>query len=150
MRANARRFLRRPVRTLDRHASGLPSPSSSPFRSVLAFFSNALRSTRGIPASMPPWITTRDPRIGRKRNETGVEWRDVLRVLSSDETRAAVLARYRAAGFTPDDFATSGLARDAMADALTRAEDVLELQAGSVRAAMRAAIRAVRRRLERA
>lgn len=100
--------------------------------------------------SMNTTHAARDTRFGRRKNATGVRWPDVLRALSSDETRAAVLTRYRAGGWSPDDFASNGLARDAMADALTHAEDLLELQRGSTRAAEREAVREVRRRLERA
>jgi hypothetical protein len=67
-----------------------------------------------------------------------VTWPDVLRVIARDEVRDAVLGRYRAAGFTPDDFATKRRAREAMADALSRAEDISPA----------AAIQDVRRRLE--
>ena len=82
-------------------------------------------------------------------------WPAVLAVLETDETRSTCLSRYRDAGFTPDDFARSRPAREAMSDALTRTEDWLEYQSMSrpCRAhlydAARAAIRNVRRRLER-
>lgn len=74
-------------------------------------------------------------------------WPDVLRVIHDDETRSAVLTRYRAAGWTPDDFARCRAARAAMADAVTRREDVLELRRG--RDAERAELRELRRRIER-
>lgn len=63
------------------------------------------------------------------------------------EARALALSLYRAAGYGPDDFARSRAARMAMADALTRTEDHLEIQ-GARRDAERGRIRAVRRRLE--
>lgn len=81
-------------------------------------------------------------------------WPDVLRVLQDDEARSYATTRYRAAGFGPDDFARSRAAREAMADALTRTEDWLEMlgvdgiRRGAKLEAERAAIRDVRRRLE--
>jgi hypothetical protein len=53
------------------------------------------------------------------------------------------LTRFRARGFEPDDFGHSRPAREAMADALARTEDELEL-----RRARTDLIRQVRRRLE--
>ena len=64
----------------------------------------------------------------------------------TDTTRAAVLARFRAAGGDRDAWRVRD--RTLMADALTRAEDELELRAGSRAAAERSAIRVVRRALE--
>jgi hypothetical protein len=75
-------------------------------------------------------------------------YRDVLRVLQSDAARSGALMRYRAAGFTADDFATRRNARETMADALSRTEDVLEGVRGAHAQAERAVIRDVRRRLE--
>ncbi len=75
-----------------------------------------------------------------------ISYPDVLRALSSDETRSAALTAYRTAGFSPDDFAHRLAARAAMAEALTAVEDGCELR-GSRRE--REAVRAVRRRLER-
>jgi hypothetical protein len=75
-----------------------------------------------------------------------VRWPDVMRALYSDETRAKALDRYRSDGHTPDDFARSRAAREAMADALTRTEDWLEDE--HPRWPDRASIKAVRRRLE--
>ena len=95
---------------------------------------------------------------GQKRPRTAgtrVTWPDVLAVVQGDETRSRCLLRYRLAGFTPDDFGRSRLAREAMSDALTRTEDLLEYQAvdrprrAHLYDAERAAIRNVRRRLER-
>jgi hypothetical protein len=74
-----------------------------------------------------------------------VTWPDVVRILHADEARDFVMGRYRAAGFTPDDFGHKRPAREAMADALTRAEDRLGLAPSSP---ARDAIRDVRRRLE--
>jgi hypothetical protein len=75
-------------------------------------------------------------------------WPDVLRALSSDESRSTAIARFRAAGFTADDFGHVPSARSAMCDSLTRAEDALELKRGSSAATERAAIKIIRRRLE--
>ena len=74
-------------------------------------------------------------------------WPDVLRVLQDDETRSQALGHYRAAGFTPDDFGRSRLARESMAQALTAVEDWLET-AHPRRLAEREALRRVRRRVE--
>jgi hypothetical protein len=68
-----------------------------------------------------------------------VTWPDVVRALHRDATREAALARYREAAFTPDDFGHQRAAREAMADALTRAED---------RCGSDDRLRGVRRRLE--
>lgn len=75
-------------------------------------------------------------------------WADVLRAVLGGEARSAALGAYRAAGFTPDDFGRLRAARMAMADALTRCEDRLEIAHPGTRAE-RGAIRTVRRRLER-
>lgn len=86
------------------------------------------------------------PRFARKttsRPFATVTWPDVARVLHRESTRDAALGRYRAAGWTPDDFASKRKAREAMANALTRVEDQLELSTAS-----RDAVRDVRRRLE--
>jgi hypothetical protein len=75
-----------------------------------------------------------------------VTWPDVLR--AAQGSRDSVLAAYRAAEFGSEDFARLRPAREAMADALTRAEDRLETKRGAVNAAEREAIRGVRCRLE--
>lgn len=87
----------------------------------------------------------------------GVTFADVLRAVQGDETRSYALGRYRAAGHSVDAFGTGSkgghrAAREAMADALSRTEDWLEVderRAGrDQRQAERLAIRDVRRRLE--
>lgn len=93
---------------------------------------------------------SRHPEKTRARNGdaslgTPIGWPDVLRAIQSDGARQHALALYRAAGFGPDDFARGRGARSAMTDALTRTEDYLEQRNAH---AERAAIRAVRRRLE--
>lgn len=106
------------------------------------------------------------PRFGRSSPGGAIGWSDVLRALDADEAvRADVLALYRQ-GFrgcrsqwhpdpdaprvwTPDDFATRRGARECMADALTAAEDRLDLERRSPRReALALALRDVRRRLE--
>jgi len=73
-------------------------------------------------------------------------WPDVLRAIAEcGEARTLALAHYRASGFTPDDFAHSRAARECMADALTRAEDWLEMHRPRFD---RGVIQAVRRSLE--
>ena len=84
-------------------------------------------------------------RAGRR----AIGWADVLRAVELDDVRSYVLGRYRGAGFSPDNFGHSRAAREAMADALSRTEDWLELQRGSLRQQARASIREVRRQLER-
>lgn len=76
-----------------------------------------------------------------------VTWPDIVRAVERETTRETLMARYRAAGFTPDDFAGRRGAREAMADALTRTEDALE-DRSSVGSRERAALCDVRRRLE--
>jgi hypothetical protein len=84
------------------------------------------------------------------RRKSVLGWPTVLRALQDDEGRLDVMSRYRAAGFTPDDFANVRAARETMADALTRTEDRVELlRAASRRDEQRRAVRDVRRRLER-
>lgn len=63
-----------------------------------------------------------------KSRQCAIGWSDVVRAVPRDIVRQRVTERYRAAGFTPDDFARLASARAAMADALTRAEDWLELE----------------------
>lgn len=63
-----------------------------------------------------------------KSGGRALRWSDVLRAIPRDLVRLRVLERYRAQGFTADDFARLGSARAAMADALTRAQDWLELE----------------------
>jgi len=72
-------------------------------------------------------------------------YRNVLAVLQSDYARTLTMRLYRAAGYSARDFARCGKARAAMADALSYAEDALELR-GARRE--RGPIRAIRRRLE--
>jgi len=73
-------------------------------------------------------------------------WPDVLRAIAeSEDARTLALTLYRAAGHMPDDFAHSRAARECMADALTRAEDWLEMHHPRFE---RAGIQAVRRSLE--
>ena len=74
-----------------------------------------------------------------------IAWREVLGALPGDDTRTAALARYRAAGYTADGFATRRQARLAMVEALVATEDALE---PTRRQMERDALRAVRRRLE--
>lgn len=80
-----------------------------------------------------------------------VEWTDALRVLQRPEARQRVSSSLRAAGFRPDHVGlTAGrsrAARSALADALTWAEDWLEMEVQRSEVE-RAAIRGVRRRLE--
>jgi hypothetical protein len=76
---------------------------------------------------------------------TLLRWPDVLSVLATDGARERALRLYREAGFSPNDFERLR-ARAAMANALSRTEDWLELEGGHRRE--RAVIRDVRRRLE--
>ena len=93
------------------------------------------------------------PRVEAARATRPVErvcWRDVVRVLPDPETRSCALSAFRGSGFDADSFGTRRSAREALADALTRAEDWLELTypRSPRRQAERAAIRELRRRLE--
>jgi len=76
-----------------------------------------------------------------------VAWPDVLRVVQRDETRSLVLERFRSSGFSADSFGRSAKSRVAAADALTAAEDWLEMNRPGAQDE-RSAIRDVRRRLE--
>lgn len=79
---------------------------------------------------------------------TAITWATILRAVQSEETRQAVLLRYRGAGFAPDDFRGHRPAREAIAQTLTRAEDHLELRSSATKGERRT-IADVRRRLER-
>ncbi len=74
-----------------------------------------------------------------------LEYREVVRVLGTDENRTFALSLYREAGFTGDCFATKTAARVSLAEALIALEDRLE---PGRRQTDREAIRGVRRRLE--
>jgi hypothetical protein len=75
-------------------------------------------------------------------------WPDVLRALAPLESRQRVLGAVKAAGFSPDSWG-SRASLQALADALTRAEDSPELaHRGRVRDRERATLRDLRRRLE--
>lgn len=85
-----------------------------------------------------------------------VTWPEVLRVLPDPAAQSYAVTLYNAHGFLPDDMSvnekahgTAGRrrrrARAAMADALARTEDLLEIRR---RHSQRLAVRAVRRRLE--
>lgn len=74
-------------------------------------------------------------------------WGDVLRPLQRDEARSVALSLYRARGYSPDDFGRVRAARGAMADALSRTEDWLEIEHPRCETE-RAAVRRVRRALE--
>jgi hypothetical protein len=76
-----------------------------------------------------------------------LEWRAVSRRLSGTKARGDVLREYRAAGFGPDDFHLRQ-ARIALADALTRAEDQLELESAGRQTRERTQLKALRRELE--
>jgi hypothetical protein len=80
--------------------------------------------------------------------ERPVTWPDVLRVIQEEPTRSTALARFRAAEFKADDFATRRNARESILEGLVSAEDALESARGEGATAARRAIRAVRRRLE--
>jgi hypothetical protein len=77
-----------------------------------------------------------------------VTWTDVLRVAQDGEARSLVVQAYRAAGFAPDDFAGGRLAREFVANALTRLEDSLEHKRGARNEERRAEAAKVRRALE--
>lgn len=85
----------------------------------------------------------RQPAPGRP-----IAWRDVLAALQNDRARSEALTRYRAAEFTPDEFEHLRAAREAMTDALVRAEDSLELRSNGRMTRERLAMQAARRRLE--
>jgi hypothetical protein len=78
-----------------------------------------------------------------------VTTRQVHKVLSDDEdTRAMVMARFKALGGSLDRW--SGRDHQAMALAMTAAEDSLELVSRGRMTAQREALRTIRRRLEAA
>lgn len=83
----------------------------------------------------------------KTRTQQKPEWRHILGA-ADGISREWVLERYRAMAHTPDCFERSRVARADMADALTRAEDRLELMRGSKADSERARIRLVRRQLE--
>ena len=85
---------------------------------------------------------------GARHTKPRLAWPGVLRVIQGDWARSFVLARFREAGFNGDQWAERK-AREFLAGLLTAAEDAVELRSRAPAvAAERAAIRAVRRRLE--
>ena len=96
--------------------------------------------------------TTHVPRKSAPRRRTrrdAVEWRDVLRCLQEDETRSCALTSFKAMDFDAETFRRIRKAREAIADGLTRAEDMLESMPRCARRdGEMASIRDVRRRLE--
>jgi hypothetical protein len=92
----------------------------------------------------------RDPQKTRARKADDAPgrvfgWPDVVQALQHTEARSVALTRYRSAGWSPDDFGRRPGARQAMAVALSYAEDLLELRGAR---AERAAVRRVRRAIE--
>jgi len=75
----------------------------------------------------------------------GVSYADCLRALEGDDLERAKVMR--SWGGRPDDWRLVET-RERMAQALTRAEDRLELRRGSGAAGVRGLVRAVRRRVE--
>lgn len=89
------------------------------------------------------------PRSAASPRRSVLGWPEVLRALQDDEARSVALSLYRSRGFTPDDFGHRREARAALADALSRAEDQIELRRQSpARDHARTLVRAARRRLE--
>lgn len=82
------------------------------------------------------------------RSAERVSWREVVRVLQHDEARSLVMRLFNDSGYGPDDFASKPAARRSLADALSKAEDMLETLGGGARA-HRLEVQAIRRRLER-
>mgnify|MGYP001274506666 CR=1 FL=1 len=76
-----------------------------------------------------------------------ITWEQVFATLDSEPTRKLVLERIREKGQSWSDFATSRPTKEVVADALTIAEDWLEME-HPTRRFERAAIRRVRRILE--
>lgn len=74
-------------------------------------------------------MNTENTSVGKTSRRQGrvIGWSDVSRCLEDPKTRARVLSKYKAAGFTADEFGRLVAAKTAMMDALTGAEDWLEL-----------------------
>jgi hypothetical protein len=90
------------------------------------------------------------PKFASEASGRPIAWRDVLNCLQSEIARRRAIDAYRAAGFSPDDFAVSRAARATMAATLARIEDWLELEPHSPWVVHhRGAVRQGRRRLER-
>ena len=83
-----------------------------------------------------------------KTQEAPIAWSDVLRVIQDEPTRSRALARFRAAEYKADEFATRRNVRESILEGLVSAEDALEMSPGAGATASRRAIKAVRRRLE--
>ena len=79
--------------------------------------------------------------------EAPCEYRNVLQALADRDARSRVLAEFRRRGGTPDTWRLRST-REAMADALTRTEDAIELESRGRMTAERLALRGIRRRLE--
>ncbi len=80
--------------------------------------------------------------------ERPIAWGMLLGAIEDEKTRAAFSCQFRAAGFTPDDFGHKRPSRLAALEAFVAAEDAFEL-AHPFKRRERAAMQAVRRRLER-
>lgn len=80
---------------------------------------------------------------------TTIPVRKILATLGPDEDAKGIVMRcLKNKGVSLDEFPRTRLSVETMAEALTRAEDALELQRGSGAAALRAQIRPLRRALE--
>jgi hypothetical protein len=89
----------------------------------------------------------REDKVGGKvrgKGNRSIQWPRVISCLQSSDARELALGLYKSGGHTPDTFRSSRPAREAMANALTRAEDLLEQH----RRGEQTTIKMVRRALE--
>lgn len=102
----------------------------------------------GVSKTMPRSPRKTRPAQRTRAPETPVTWPEVLQAIQDTETRSSVVFGFRAAGFTPDQMSLRS-AHVALADAITREEDRLEMQVDcSSRRTIRTSLRTIRRRLE--
>src|SRR5687767_5297043 len=86
--------------------------------------------------------------IAKAKFKSIVKWSDIIAVIPDPENRSYALQAFRDAGFSADSFGHERMARELVAEGLTRLEDQLELRGSPKLATQRLAIREVRRRLE--
>jgi len=99
--------------------------------------------------TLPKTPEKRAPRGARSAVGRIATWPDVVRAVPDPSTRSRLAGAIREAGFSLDSLPTRSAARAALADALTREEDRVELRRSCpTQQAELYALRALRRAIE--